>query len=199
MTTRLSMFNSPFLLGFDQLERRLDRIARSSDDGYPPYNIEQIGERLLRITLAVAGFAESDLEITLEDRQLTIRGKQADEASAANGETERVLLHRGIASRQFKRSFMLAEGIEVDRAWLDKGLLHIDLARPQPGRAIQTIAIQGEEKSKDESAAARGGEAVAVADDAVTDGDATAALEDAAATRHPESRAAQTTDKGSMR
>ena len=104
--SRLSMFNSPLLLGFDHFERALDRVSKISSDGYPPYNIEQLGENALRITLAVAGFAMGDLGITIEDNQLVVRGKQADD-------TQRVYLHRGIAARQFQRSFVLAEGIET--------------------------------------------------------------------------------------
>ena len=122
--SRLSMFNSPLLLGFDHFERALDRVSKISSDGYPPYNIEQLGENALRITLAVAGFTMEDLSITVEDNQLVVRGKQADD-------TERVYLHRGIAARQFQRSFVLAEGIEVSGARLDNGLLHIDLSRPR--------------------------------------------------------------------
>lgn len=133
--TRVSFVNSPFLLGFDQLERTLDRIGKAASDGYPPYNIEQQGENGLRITLAVAGFAEADLEIQLEGNQLTIRGKQTDDAS-------RVYLHRGIAARQFQRSFVLVEGIEVDAAELDNGLLHIDLRRPPADQNVRMIEIK---------------------------------------------------------
>ena len=122
--SRLSLFNSPLLLGFDHFERALDRVSKISSDGYPPYNIEQLGENALRITLAVAGFTMDDLKITIEDNQLVVRGKQADDGS-------RVYLHRGIAARQFQRSFVLAEGIEVRGAWLDNGLLHVDLVRPE--------------------------------------------------------------------
>src|SRR5690606_18102443 len=121
--TRLSLFNSPLLLGFDHFERTLDRISKASAEGYPPYNIEQIGETGLRITLAVAGFARENLEVQIEDRQLIIRGRQEEDQ-------KRVYLHRGIASRQFQRSFVLAEGIEVAGATLDNGLLCIDLVRP---------------------------------------------------------------------
>ncbi|CAK0760476.1 Heat-shock protein Hsp20 [Azospirillaceae bacterium] len=135
MTTRLSLFNSPLLLGFDQFERTLDRIAKNSAEGYPPYNIEQIGENGLRITLAVAGFTMDDLTVQVEDNQLVIRGRQIDDKS-------RVYLHRGIAARQFQRSFVLAEGIEVVGAALDSGLLHIDLKRPMPEPKIRTIKIQ---------------------------------------------------------
>lgn len=135
MTTRLSLFNSPLLLGFDQFERTLDRISKTSAEGYPPYNIEQIGEDGLRITLAVAGFSQDDLQVQIEDNQLVIRGKQADERN-------RVYLHRGIAARQFQRSFVLAEGIEVVACTLDNGLLNVDLKRPLPEPKIRTIQIE---------------------------------------------------------
>lgn len=136
--TRVSLFNSPFLLGFDQIERALDRVSKSSADGYPPYDIEQIGEEGIRITLAVAGFSSDELSVTVEDTQLIIRGKQADDG-------ERVFLHRGIAARQFQRSFVLAEGIEVVGADLSNGLLHVDLRRPQPEARQRVIEIrQGE-------------------------------------------------------
>ena len=125
--SRVSMFNSPLLLGFDQLERTLDRLAKNAE-GYPPYNIERIGENGLRITLAVAGFTADDLAIELVENQLTVRGKQTDD-------TDRVFLHRGIAARQFQRAFMLADGIEVTGARLDNGLLSIDLVRPVAGAA----------------------------------------------------------------
>ena len=131
--SRVSMFNSPLLLGFDQLERTLDRLAKNAE-GYPPYNIERIGENGLRITLAVAGFAADDLTIELVENQLSVRGKQADD-------TTRVFLHRGIAARQFQRAFMLADGIEVMRARLDNGLLSIDLVRPYAEPRIRTIRI----------------------------------------------------------
>lgn len=131
---RLSLFDSPFLLGFDQLERALDRSAKASSDGYPPYNIEQLGDDELRITLAVAGFSTDELSVTLEDRQLVIHGKQGDEP-------DRVYLHRGIAARQFQRSFVLAEGIEIVGAGMDNGLLHIDLVRPEKESRSQKIDI----------------------------------------------------------
>jgi len=131
----MSMFNSPLLLGFDQLERTLDRLAKNAE-GYPPYNIEKIGENGLRITLAVAGFAIEDLVIELVENQLSVRGKQADEA-------DRVFLHRGIAARQFQRAFMLADGIEVVGARLDNGLLAIDLTRPVAEPRMRTIRIDG--------------------------------------------------------
>jgi HSP20 family molecular chaperone IbpA len=135
--SRLSMFNSPLLLGFDQLERTLDRLAKNAE-GYPPYNIEKIGDNGLRITLAVAGFTLEDLVIELVENQLTIRGKQTDES-------DRIYLHRGIAARQFQRAFMLADGIEVTGARLDNGLLSIDLVRPVAEPRIRTIRIDGGE------------------------------------------------------
>ena len=133
MSTRL--FTSPLFLGFDHLEQVLERASKNAADGYPPYNIEQTGPTGLRITLAVAGFTMDDLQITQEENQLVIRGRQAEDAQG------RVFLHRGIAARQFQRAFVLAEGIEVRGAWLDNGLLHIDLARPQPEARVRTIEI----------------------------------------------------------
>src|ERR1700741_2052641 len=133
--SRLPLFNSPLLLGFDHFERALDRVSKISSDGYPPYNIEQIGDNALRITLAVAGFQMSDLSITVEDNQLVVRGKQTDD-------TQRVYLHRGIAARQFQRSFVLAEGMEVSGAVLDNGLLHIDLVRPEVESRVRSVEIQ---------------------------------------------------------
>ena len=135
--TRLSLFNSPLLLGFDHFERALDRVSKVAADGYPPYNVEQTGDNALRITLAVAGFAMDDLAIRVEDNQLVVRGKQTDDK-------ERVYLHRGIAARQFQRSFVLAEGIEVAGAWLDNGLLHVDLVRPSLESRVRTIEIRQE-------------------------------------------------------
>lgn len=132
--TRLSLFNSPFLLGFDHFERAIDRVSKAGGDGYPPYNVEQTGENRLRITLAVAGFGAEDLQVQIEDNQLVIRGRHDDEA-------ERVYLHRGIATRQFQRSFVLAEGIEVSGAALDNGLLSIDLERPLVEPRVRTIEI----------------------------------------------------------
>jgi HSP20 family molecular chaperone IbpA len=132
--SRLTLFNSPLLLGFDQIEQMIERLSKSANDGYPPYNIEQISDTGLRITLAVAGFARDDLAITVEGNQLVIRGKQKDEPS-------RVYLHRGIAARQFQRVFLLAEGIEVSAAQLDNGLLSVDLARPRPETRVRTVAI----------------------------------------------------------
>jgi HSP20 family molecular chaperone IbpA len=132
---RLSLFNSPLLLGFDHFERAFDRVSKVSSDGYPPYNIEQVGENELRITLAVAGFTMNDLKLTIEDNQLVVRGRQTDDDS-------RVYLHRGIAARQFQRSYVLAEGIEVRGAWLNNGLLHIDLMRPPIESRVRTIEIK---------------------------------------------------------
>ncbi len=134
--TKLSLGSHPFLLGFEQLERLVERTAKSGNDGYPPFNIEQSGDRSYRITLAVAGFRESDLSITVEDRQLVVRGRIADE------DEPRVFLHRGIAARQFQRSFVLAEGVDVAGATMENGLLHIDLERAQPDTVVQTIQIQ---------------------------------------------------------
>lgn len=135
MTTRLSIFDSPFLLGFDHFERTLDRLAKSTNDGYPPYNIEQIADNRLRITLAVAGFTMDDLSVQIEDSQLVIRGKRQEDMN------ERIFLHRGIATRQFQRAFVLAEGIEVNGASLDNGLLNIDLTRIEPEVKVQKIEI----------------------------------------------------------
>ncbi len=131
---RLSLLDNPLLLGFDQFERTLERVAKASAEGYPPYNIERIGEDRLRITLAVAGFGMAELEVLLEDNQLTVRGRQQDPA-------DRVYLHRGIAARQFQRSFMLADGIEIVGAVLDRGLLNIDFTRPIPKRNLRNIKI----------------------------------------------------------
>jgi HSP20 family molecular chaperone IbpA len=132
----LSLFNSPLLLGFDHFERTLDRVSKTGADGYPPYNIEQVGPDRLRITIAVAGFTGSDLTVQTEDSQLVIRGRQAED------DKDRVYLHRGIAARQFQRSFVLADGIEVTGAWTDNGLLHIDLRRPMPETRIKTVEIK---------------------------------------------------------
>ena len=141
--TRLSLFNSPLLLGFEEFERAVDRISKTAD-GYPPYNVEQLAENRLRITLAVAGFAEEDLAVQIEDNQLVIRGKQQDDA-------QRSYLHRGIAARQFQRSFVLAEGIEVTAASLEMGLLHIDLERPLVQPQVRKIKIDSKESQSGES------------------------------------------------
>jgi HSP20 family molecular chaperone IbpA len=136
--SRVPSLSSPFLLGFDEIERALDRVAKAAD-GYPPYNIERIARdgqtpERLRITLAVAGFTSDQLDVTIEESQLVIRGRQQDDKS-------RQYLHRGIAARQFQRTFVLADGIEVLNADLKNGLLAIDLTRPQPERIVKTIAI----------------------------------------------------------
>jgi HSP20 family molecular chaperone IbpA len=137
--SRLSLLSNPLLLGFDEIERLIERANKGGGDGYPPYNVERIPATngsgdLLRITLAVAGFTREDLEITLEDSQLKIRGKQQDDKG-------RDYLYRGIAARQFARTFVLAEGIEVKSANLANGLLAIDLERPEPERQVRTITI----------------------------------------------------------
>lgn len=123
-------------LGFDHLEQMLERASKTSSDGYPPYNIEQTTSTTLRITLAVAGFSMDDLQITQEDNQLVIRGRQTEDVQG------RIFLHRGIAARQFQRAFVMADGIEVTAAWLDNGLLHIDLARPLPEVKVRKIRIE---------------------------------------------------------
>ena len=128
---------APLPSRFEQLDRLVERTAKSGNDGYPPYNIEQRSEGAYRITLAVAGFAEADLSITLESNQLVVRGRQAEEAR------RRVFLHRGIAARQFQRSFVLADGVEVSGADLEHGLLHIDLRRAQPETVVRAIPING--------------------------------------------------------
>ena len=134
--TKLTLGAHPFLLGFEQLERLVERTAKSGNDGYPPYNIEQTSDRSYRITLAVAGFTESDLAITVEDKSLVIRGRQKDDSDG------RVFLHRGIAARQFQRSFVLAENVDVGEAALENGLLHIDLVRHVPDTVVQTTRIK---------------------------------------------------------
>lgn len=134
------IFNNPLLLGFDHFERVLDRAAKASAEGYPPYNIEQIGDERLRITLAVAGFSMDDLDVAIEDNQLVIRGRNQHD----DGE-ERVFLHRGIAARQFQKAFVLAEGIEVTAARLEDGLLHVELYRPTPEPKVRSIKIEGAE------------------------------------------------------
>ena len=134
---RTTTFNSPLLLGFDHLERMLDRVQKASPEGYPPYNIEQTGDYRLRITIAVAGFTMDDLRVTIEDNQLVVRGRQSDAA-----DEDRIFIHRGIAARQFQRSFVLAEGIEIIGASLDNGLLHIDLEQHIPEPEVRTIEIK---------------------------------------------------------
>ena len=133
--SKLTLGTHPFLLGFDQLERMVERTAKA-ENGYPPYNIEQTSDNAFRITLAVAGFSEGDLSITVEDRQLVVRGKQDDEAS------DRIYLHRGIAARQFQRTFLLADGVEIAGATLKNGLLHVELSRSTPESVVRTIRIE---------------------------------------------------------
>ena len=134
--TKLTLGTHPFLLGFEELERLVERTAKTGNEGYPPYNIEQTSPTSYRITLAVAGFGEDDLSITVEDNQLVIRGRQQDDSAG------QVFLHRGIAARQFQRSFVLAEGVEVGEAVIENGLLHVDLTRAVPEQVVQTISIR---------------------------------------------------------
>ena len=134
--TKLSLGAYPHMLGFEQLERLLERTAKAGSEGFPPFNIEQTSQRSFRITLAVAGFSESDLAITVEDKQLVIRGRQNEQ------DTGRVFLHRGIAARQFQRSFVLAEGVNVGGAVIENGLLHVDLTQTMPKTVVQTIKIK---------------------------------------------------------
>ncbi|MFK7879290.1 Hsp20 family protein [Roseobacter sp.] len=134
--TKMTLASYPHMLGFEQLERLLERTAKSGNEGYPPFNIEQTSDFSYRITLAVAGFSEEDLSITVEDRQLVIRGRQTDDSEG------RVFLHRGIASRQFQRSFVLADGVDVGEAIIENGLLHVDLSREKPQTVVQTINIK---------------------------------------------------------
>ena len=133
--SRMSVFNSPFLLGFEQFERTIDRISKLSSDSYPPYNIEQLSANLLRITIAVAGF-EKSLEISLEGNQLQIKGYRPDD------DAEKIYIHRGIATRQFQRNFILAEGIEVDEASMENGLLFVDLSQPTNNEESKKIEIK---------------------------------------------------------
>lgn len=140
--SRVHAFSSPFLLGFDEIERVLDRVAKATNDGFPPYNIERLstaeetGKDHLRITLAVAGFSREQLDITVEENQLVIRGRQTDDDVG-----ERLFLHRGIAARQFQRTFVLADGIDITGADLNDGLLSIDLVRVEPEKIVRRIAI----------------------------------------------------------
>ena len=139
--TRLSVFSSPLLLGFDELERMLDRASKAAGDGYPPYNIERLAKadgeaERLRITLAVAGFSRDEIDVTVEENQLVIRGRQKEEDGKA-------YLHRGIAARQFQRAFVLADGMEVTGARLDNGLLELHLERPEPRRVVRRIQSGG--------------------------------------------------------
>ena len=136
MNTRTILFDSPFLLGFDHTRALIDRAARAAADSYPPYNVEQTSDRSVRISLAVAGFGPDDLAITLEGRQLTIQGKREPSDKA-----DQAFLHRGIAGRGFVRSFVLADGLEVDSAKLEHGLLHVDMTRPDDVATIRRIPI----------------------------------------------------------
>lgn len=133
--TKMTFASHPFLLGFEQLDRLVERTAKTGNDGYPPYNIEQSSKTSFRITLAVAGFKESDLTITVEDRQLAIKGRQVDDSDG------RIFLHRGIAARQFLRTFVLADGVDVSGASLENGLLYVDLQQSTPDKIVQTIKI----------------------------------------------------------
>ncbi|RKF16066.1 heat-shock protein Hsp20 [Roseovarius spongiae] len=141
--TKLTLGAHPYMLGFEQLERLLERSAKSGNEGYPPFNIEQTSENSYRITLAVAGFSETELSVTVEDRQLVIRGRQAEDDGG------RIFLHRGIAGRQFQRSFVLADGVEVGEAIMENGLLHVDLTRAQPETVVQTIQINKPSRGKE--------------------------------------------------
>ncbi|MEE2745377.1 MAG: Hsp20 family protein [Pseudomonadota bacterium] len=140
--SRLPIFDSPLLLGFDHFERVLDRVSKASSEGYPPYNIEQVGPEHLRITLAVAGFTMESLDVAIEDNQLVIRGRQIED------DVDRVFLHRGIAARQFQRSFVMAEGIDVVAAKFQDGLLHVDLRRPIPEPQVRKIEIESSGDTK---------------------------------------------------
>jgi len=133
---RTLLFDSPFLLGFDHTRALIERAAKAAGEGYPPYNVEELGDGGVRILLAVAGFTAAQLEVTLEDNQLNIVGRRD------GGEGERAYLHRGIAARGFVRSFILADGLEVDGATLEHGLLHIDLFRPEPEKKVKQIPIR---------------------------------------------------------
>ncbi len=134
--SRMSAFNSPFLVGFDQLEQVFDKVSKNAGEGYPPYNIEQLNEITMRISLAVAGFARNDLNISIEGNQLIIHGRQEDDSD------HKTYLHRGIAARQFVRKFVLADGMEVKDAFMENGLLHIDLTKPEPQEISREIKIR---------------------------------------------------------
>ena len=134
--SRMSVFNSPFFLGFEQLEQVLDSVGKNGGDGYPPYNIEQLGETTIRISLAVAGFDRENLSVVLERNRLIIRGHQEDETDS------KAYLHRGIAARQFMRQFVLADTMEVADAYMEHGLLHIDLEQPEPAKDRIEITIR---------------------------------------------------------
>jgi HSP20 family molecular chaperone IbpA len=135
--SKITFASHPYLLGFEDLDRLVERTIKSGNEGYPPYNVEQRSGTAYRITLAVAGFSESDIAITVEANQLVIRGRQVEDGE------DRIFLHRGIAARQFQRSFVLADSVEVKGAELENGLLHVDLERVEPASVVQTIRING--------------------------------------------------------
>ena len=135
---RSVIFDSPFLLGFEHTRNLIERAAKAAAESYPPYNVEDLGQGRLRITLAVAGFPPDQLNVTVEDRQLTVAGKR----DGGGGKSEEAFLHRGIAARGFIRSFVLADGMVVEDATLEHGLLHIDVVRPEPARRIKSIPIR---------------------------------------------------------
>jgi HSP20 family molecular chaperone IbpA len=137
MTTRTVVFDSPFLLGFEHTRALVERAAKAATEGYPPYNVEQIADDRLRITLAVAGFSPDQLQIDLDDRQLVVTGRRDGSDAAQNA-----YLHRGIAARGFQRTFILADGMEVEGAVLEHGLLHVDVIRPEPQRQVRNIPIR---------------------------------------------------------
>ena len=137
MTTRTLVFDSPFLLGFEQTRALIERAAKAATEGYPPYNVEQLGPDRIRITMAVAGFSPDQLEVTVEDNQLLVCGRREGEAREGAA-----YLHRGIAARGFQRTFILADGMEVEGAVLEHGLLHLDLVRPEPDRQVRSIPIR---------------------------------------------------------
>lgn len=141
MVARSSMFGSPMLVGFEPFERILEQMSKVSSDAYPPYNIEQISERELRVSLAVAGFGPEELSVVVDDNQLKISGQHHEKG-------EQSFLHRGIATRQFKRSFLLANGLEVSGSWLDNGMLHVDIVRPDPEARVRTIEIRSSQKEE---------------------------------------------------
>ncbi len=134
--TKITFATHPYLLGFDQIDQLVERTAKSGNDAYPPYNIEVISENQYRITLALAGFSQEDLDITLEANHLVIRGKQKNENSNQN------YLHRGIGTRRFQRAFVIADGVEVGEAYMENGLLHINLKREIPNNITKTIPIR---------------------------------------------------------
>ena len=137
--TRTILFDSPFLLGFEHTRSLIERAAKAASESYPPYNVEDVGENRVRITLAVAGFAPDQLHVTIEDNQLTVAGRR--ETEAANG-GDKAYLHRGIAARGFLRTFVLADGMDVESATLEHGLLHVDVVRPEPEKQVRRIAIR---------------------------------------------------------